>query len=232
MTLEVAMAGPFKPDYKPTIKQKSPLSKSPLESIVNAYIESLESFTDLVDEYNHYYLYELIAQKIDPATRINHDDINTFAQLTQEFEDHDVYTITTGLWISCLMKRAHGNGCTKFYFDWRGLKPLDYVGFKLEGKSHNPIKVMIEGTVGEELGLASRNVVYYCRKSSTIYIDASHKNVTFYIGNLDTGPIIRKFMEYIRFKVNGLDRSLYQMAEDEWEGVWNHAKKIIAGDKP
>ncbi len=217
-------ANPFKRTYRPTAKNPATLrTTSSLDDILALYEESLDTAVD-GNNYHHGVFYNSISQKVDPRRCITPSDINQFILLTQSFEKHEYYTHTTGMWISLLMNRAYNQGHNKFYLDLQNTKPLDCIGFNLAGNRNKKIKVMIEGTVGDEFGAQSQHAVFYCREGNLLF-SPSFVNSTFYLGR--TSILSGRVYEHFRIRINGYSQSCYQMLPHEFEAAWNHAKKII-----
>jgi len=87
------------------------------------------------------------------------DEINQVIRHTQEFEDHEQYTLRTGIFITELIRNSY----TKFSqitLDLRGVSHLCRIGAGLDMDQDRPLELIVQGNVGSS----------FCEKS--LYVNA------------------------------------------------------------
>jgi len=73
------------------------------------------------------------------------DEINSFLQVTQKYEDHIDYFWKTGLMFSSLIQNSYNNGYNGFRLNTTLLPGIDFMGSYIVGEEKNPIDVTILG---------------------------------------------------------------------------------------
>ncbi|MDI6721538.1 MAG: hypothetical protein QMD85_04045, partial [Candidatus Aenigmarchaeota archaeon] len=79
--------------------------------------------------------------------------VNTFLQAAIRYEQHRNYSICTGPFISSLIQNSYNAGHNDFHLNAKAAaEPLSFIGYMLEGKRKEPIRVLIEGSAGSLCG--------------------------------------------------------------------------------
>lgn len=230
---EEAMAGPFKPTYRPSPTHKNvPTRPSKFDEILFWYEYQFQFNWGINLDTNHSTILKHLK-----GTSITATEIQEFALLTQSYEAREQYPIITGIFLTALMQRCHEDGENDFYFDFSTLKPLENFARHMSEKEGQSLRVMVEGN--EIFGFAdyAYKGTYYCDKGEAVCGHQS-QNITVYAHNIaHYGPWYapdihvytpdRAFAEWMRLRNN----LVTIISQSDWDTTWNTVKSEILGGK-
>jgi len=88
------------------------------------------------------------------------EQINAFLQTTIIHENHQIYSGTTGLFISKLIQNSYDHGHNGFTLNTTALKEIHFIGYRVEGTPKKNIEVTMIGTMGDFCGYESGNSTF------------------------------------------------------------------------
>jgi hypothetical protein len=86
--------------------------------------------------------------------------INTFLQATRPYEDGEHYAMTTGFVVSRLIQQSFRAKNNDFFLDTTHLKPIDYIGYNIDGRAFRNLRLHIEGDVGDYCASEAKHITF------------------------------------------------------------------------
>ena len=221
----MGMAGPFKSGYTPSPKPVSlPQSNSNLDELLNVY-EWSYTLGDSI--WNKMYKTSKLTLEFEHLRTYNHSEIQTFATITQDFENRKKYNEVTGVFITALIMKLIQEGQRYFYFDFTSLKPLDSLGVGLM-KRKNSFHLMIEGAVGDFFAEGSTGGTFYAQKAGH-NVGSECSQCVFYVKD----AVEIADAEYTMYTCNpalGQYHTINLLSQEKWQQKWDqHKAKILRG---
>ncbi len=157
MNTDAAMAGPFKPSYKPTTKT-TPVRVSirPKTTVMHVF-EKLSVLTD--EEMWHHGGTIMDKTRSEITDTLTPHEIQDFLYHLQAYEGEPSYSEAAGQVVGQLVENSLRGGHHEFHFDMRGLKPLKNCCTKINQDSQD-LTIIVRGNAGYGFGCGAKGTFY------------------------------------------------------------------------
>lgn len=163
---------------------------------------------------------------------LTNDEINSFLNATQNYEDRPEYSMITGMVVSQLIQNNYSMGGNDFVINVHDFLNVDYLGYCLEGMEGRPLNITFNGNLGKNCGRRvkysnirvngntehsfggqAENSIFYIDGDTDGYLGISSDNSTYVIQG-DVGYASCQHAKNSEFEFNNADSSFGAKAEN------------------